>query len=278
MMERLRYYLSAIWAENLKEWKIELSYKVDFIRGFFEPFVFVLPYLLYGLALVGGRHSSSLLKLTGTGDIITFVVIGYIFMGFLNTALWGMGFALRKEQYYGTLESIFVSPLPRWIYVGGMALHSTMHQGLIIVIQMILIHSIFRLIFDIGGLLPSLIVIAIMLVALYGLGMMIAALALIYKQGWVISEALYSLISIITPIAYPISVLPLFLQKISKLLPTTYGILTVRHFLIGEEMGFSVGTSLARLFVLSMVWITFGLFIFSVVDRKTRMEGTLAHY
>ncbi len=86
------------------------------------------------------------------------------------------------------------------------------------------------------------------------------------------------MISIITPIAYPLSVLPLFLQKISHLLPTTYGILTIRHFLIGEEMGFSLATSLFRLAILGVVWVGFGLFIFALVDKKTRREGTLGHY
>ncbi|MDZ7262142.1 MAG: ABC transporter permease [candidate division KSB1 bacterium] len=276
--KKISHYLRAVWAENVKEWRIELSYKTDFIRTFIEPFIYVLPHLLYGMALVGGRNSAVLSKLTGTEDIITYIVIGYVFMGFLNTALWGMGMALRKEQYYGTLESVFVAPLPRWVYIGGMALHSTIHQGLMILFQMVLLYLLFTLILNLSGLLPSLVVIALMLMALYGLGMLIAGLALIYKQGWIISEALYSLISIITPIAYPLSVLPVVMQKISHLLPTTYGILTIRHFLIGEEMGFSVTTSLMRLFILGIVWVGFGLLVFATVDKKTRRDGTLAHY
>ncbi len=277
-MERVRHYLEAIWAENIKEWKIELSYRFDFVRGLVEPFVYVLPYLLFGIAVVGGRKSESLLKLTGTEDVITYVVIGYLFMGFLNTALWGMGFALRKEQFYGTLESVFVAPVPRWVYVGGMALHSTMHQGIIIVVQMVLLQLIFHLFIDASGLLPAMGVVALMLIALYGIGMMVASLALIFKAGWIIAEALHAVISVVTPIAYPLAVLPIFLQKTAHFLPTTYGILTIRHFLIGEDMGFSVATSLLRLSLLCVGWAAFGLFVFSVVDRKTRREGTLGHY
>jgi ABC-2 type transport system permease protein len=277
-MERIAHYLAAIWAENIKEWKIELSYRFDFIRSLIEPFVYVLPYLLFGLAVVGGRTSESLFKLIGTGDVITFVVIGYLFMGFLNTALWGMGFALRKEQFYGTLESVFVAPVPRWVYVGGMALHSTTHQGLIILVQMVLLQFIFNLLIDTSGLIPAMGVVALMLVALYGIGMMVASLALIFKAGWIIAEALHSVISVVTPIAYPLAVLPIFLRKASYFFPTTYGVLTIRHFLIGEDMGFSVGTSLFRLSLLCVAWAAFGLFIFSVVDRKTRREGTLGHY
>ncbi|MCX7837776.1 MAG: hypothetical protein N2323_07535, partial [candidate division WOR-3 bacterium] len=104
MIKRIKKYLLAIWAENIKEWKIELSYKADFLRTFIDPIVYLLPYLLYGIAIVGGRESQELKRLTGMGDIVSFILLGYIFIGFMNMALWAMGFSLRKEQYYGTLE------------------------------------------------------------------------------------------------------------------------------------------------------------------------------
>ena len=60
---RLGHYARAIWAENIKEWKIELCYKADFARTLVDPVVFLLPYLLYGVALVGGRQSEHLKEL-----------------------------------------------------------------------------------------------------------------------------------------------------------------------------------------------------------------------
>jgi ABC-2 type transport system permease protein len=278
MNKQFRHYLQAIWAENIKEWKIELTYKADFVRGLIDPLVYVLPYLLYGIALVGGRNSPSLAKLTGTGDLITFVTLGYIFIGFLNMALWAMGFSLRKEQYYGTLEAVFAAPVPRWVFALGMAAHSTMHQGLMISIQLIVISLVFKLTVNAGGIVPSLAVVGVMLIALYGFGMMVASLTLIFKQGWLISEALSALIMVITPIAYPLAVLPIFMQKAAMTLPTTYGILTVRHFLVGEKMGFSVASSFLRLAGLGVIWVAFGLIVFAFIDKKTRSSGTLAHY
>jgi ABC-2 type transport system permease protein len=193
-------------------------------------------------------------------------------------ALWAMGFSLRKEQYWGTLEAVFAAPVPRWVYAMGMAAHSTMHQGLMISVQLVVISIIFKLTINVGGIIPSLAVVGLMLIALYGLGMMIASLTLIFKQGWLISEALSSLVMVITPIAYPLAVMPIFMQKAAMLLPTTYGILTVRHFLIGEKMGFPVGISFLRLAILCVIWVAFGLIVFAFIDKRTRRSGTLAHY
>lgn len=277
-INQMKRYMRAMNAENVKEWKIELTYRVDFIRSMLEPLIFVFPFVLFAMALMGGRTSSVLEGLTGVSDGVTYTIIGYIFMGFLNTAVWGMGFALRKEQWYGTLESIFVVPVPRWVYVMGMALHSTAHQGIILFFQIAVVYVLFGVILNVQGVLPVLVLIALMLISLIGLGLMVSGLALIFKEGWIISEVLYSLITIVTPIAYPLAVLPPLLQKISVAMPTTYAITGIRHFLIAENMEFTLWNAYSRLIIIGVCWVVTGLLMFQIVDRKVRREGTLAEY
>jgi ABC-2 type transport system permease protein len=275
---RIRHYAAAVWAENIKEWKLELTYKADFVRSLIDPVVYLLPYLLYGVALVGGRQSANLQKLVGTSDIVTFITLGYVFIGFLNMALWAMGFSLRKEQFYGTLESVFAAPVPRWIFTMGMSMHSILHQTLMILVQLIFIAAVFSMAINPVGILPSLAMVGLMLIALYGIGMIMASATLVFKQGWLISEALGSILLVVTPIAYPLAVLPMFMQKAAMVVPTTYGILTVRHFLLGEQMGFSVGTAFLRVAILCVIWVVFGLVVFTLIDKYTRRSGTLSHY
>ncbi len=278
MRAKVFHYLRAINAENIKEWRIELKYKPDFIRQFFEPFVYLFPYFLYGFALLGGRYSEHLRSLTGISDMIAYTFIGYLFIGFLNTACWAMGFSLRKEQWYGTLETIFVAPVPRWVYVAGMALHSTCHQGLIMLIQAVVITTFFAIVLQTSGLFLSLAVVLLMLLGLYGLGIIVAGLTIALKQWWVVSEALATLIIVVTPIAYPLAVLPLVLRKVSMFLPTTYGIIGVRHFLLGEQLAVSLPTIFLRLSLILVVWLTFGMLVFLVMDRFGRKRGSLSIY
>ncbi|MEO0004782.1 MAG: ABC transporter permease [candidate division WOR-3 bacterium] len=278
LIKRFRHYAAAVWAENIKEWKLELTYKADFARGLIDPVVYLLPYLLYGVALVGGRESENLARLVGTTDIVTFITLGYLFIGFLNMALWAMGFSLRKEQFYGTLESVFAAPVPRWVFTMGMSLHSILHQLLMIAVQIVFILLVFSLKVNPLGILPTLLVIGLMLIALYGIGMFMASFTLIFKQGWLVSEALSSIMMILTPIAYPLAVLPAFMQKLALFVPTTYGILTARHFLMGERIDFTLRDAFVRLGLLSFLWVGFGLVVFMLIDRWTRRSGTLSHY
>ncbi len=277
-MGKFLHYLRAINAENIKEWKIELKYKPDFIRQFFEPFVYLFPYFLYGFALLGARDSEHLKSLTGISDIFAYIFIGYLIMGFLNTACWAMGASLRKEQWYGTLETVFVAPVPRWVYVGGMALHSTLHQGLIMLIEAVVVVVIFKIFFNISGMLPALILLLLMISTLYGLGILVAGLTIGLKQWWVISEAASTLITIVTPIAYPLAILPLFLQKIALVLPTTYGVMGIRHFLIGEHLSMSIPSIFFRLAIMLVIWICSGLGVFLLMDRYGRRKGFLSIY
>jgi ABC-2 type transport system permease protein len=272
------HYLRAVNAENIKEWKIEFTYKPDFIRQFIEPFVYLFPYFLYGFALLGGRYSEHLRSITGISDMVAYTFIGYLFIGFLNTACWAMGFSLRKEQWYGTLETIFVAPVPRWVYVAGMALHSTCHQGLIMLIQAVVIATFFAIVLQMSGIFMALLVVLLMLLGLYGLGIIVAGLTIALKQWWVVSEALSTIIVVVTPIAYPLAVLPLVLRKMSMFLPTTYGIIGVRHFLLGEELIIGLPTIFLRLLLILVVWLTFGMIVFLVMDRYGRKRGSLSIY
>lgn len=278
MLKTFFHYLRAVNAENIKEWKIELTYKPDFIRQFIEPFVYLFPYFLYGFALLGGRYSEHLRSITGISDMVAYTFIGYLFIGFLNTACWAMGFSLRKEQWFGTLETIFVAPVPRWVYVAGMALHSTCHQGLIMFIQAVVIATFFAIVLQMSGIFMALLIVLLMLLGLYGLGIIVAGLTIALKQWWVVSEALSTLIVVVTPIAYPLAVLPLVLRKMSMFLPTTYGIIGVRHFLLGEELVIGLPTIILRLFLILIVWLTFGMIVFLIMDRFGRKRGSLSIY
>jgi ABC-2 type transport system permease protein len=275
-VETATRYLRAINAENIKEWKIELAYRADFVRQFVDPLLYALPYLFYGMALVGGRTSKALAEKIGSADVVTFITLGWILMGLLSTAIWAMGMAFRKEQWFGTLESVFAAPVPRWVYVMGMAFHSTLHQGMIIFFQLLIIHLIVRLQLNISGLLPALAMVALMMLALYGMGIMVAGMTLLFKEGWVVSELLHSIITVITPIAYPLAVMPVVLRKAALYVPTTYGITGVRHFLMGENLPWGLWGTVFWLLLLGIFWVAVGLSIFYAFDRFARRRGLLA--
>ena len=274
----LKAELKAVWESHIKDWKIEFAYPVSFIRQLISPLVFLLPFLLYGIALVGGRYSENLAQLVGTGDVVTFIFTGYMLMGFIGTAVWAMGFSIRRETWFGTLEAIYVTPSNRLGQVLGMALHSTVHQTLGTIIQLIVIYLTFGLALKIEGILPALGIFALMMFALYGFGIVISALGLILKEGWVVSDSLYSIMTILSPVAYPLIVLPTLAQKASALFPTAPALIGMRTFLMENYHAEAFGNVFLHLLALGAAWILFGIFIFRLTDVYVRKRGMLKKF
>jgi len=277
-LANLKAELRAIWECNIKEWKIELAYPVSFVRACVEPVIFLLPFLVFGLVLVGGPVSNTLKDLVNTSDIVTFTFSGYMIMGFIGTAVWAMGFSIRKEQWYGTLESIYVTPTSRLSLVFGMALHSIVHQSIGTALEFGVIYAIFGLSLKIEGILPALIIFALMMLALSGFGVFIASLTLILKEGWIVSEGFHSIIMILSPVAYPLLVLPNVAQQASLLLPTTPGLIGMRTFLLQDYRPEIIGNVFLHLLALDAAWMLFGIIIFYLTDSYVRKTGTLGKY
>ncbi|MCW4033895.1 MAG: ABC transporter permease [Candidatus Bathyarchaeota archaeon] len=274
----LKAELRAIWESNIKAWKIDFAYPVSFVRQLISPVVFMLPYLLYGLVLIGGTYSENLAELVGTGDAVAYIFTGYIMMGFIGTAVWAMGFSMRREQWFGTLEAIYVTPASRLGQVLGMALHSTVHQGIGTLIQFAFIYVTFGIGLNIQGILPSLVIFALMLLALYGFGILISALSLILKEGWIVSDSLYSIMTILSPVAYPLTVLPTIAQQAAALFPTAPALIGMRTFLIYDYVPEVVGNVFLHLSALCVVWILFGVFVFHLTDKYVRKRGMLKKF
>jgi len=274
----LKAELKAVWESNIKDWKIDFAYPVSFIRQLISPLVFLLPFLIYGLVLVGGEYSPNLEKLVGTGDVVAFIFTGYIMMGFIGTAVWAMGFSIRRERWFGTLEAIYVTPTSRLGQVLGMALHSTVHQILGTIIQFIVIYLTFGLALKIDGILPALGIFALMMIALYGFGIVISALGLILKEGWVVSDSLYSIMMILSPVAYPLAVLPTLAQQASYIFPTAPALIGMRSFLIENYQPEVVGNVFLHLLALGAAWILFGIVVFRITDVYVRKRGMLKKF
>ncbi|NIP67361.1 ABC transporter permease [Candidatus Bathyarchaeota archaeon] len=277
----LRAELRAIWESNVKVWKIELAYPLSFLRQSVQPLVMLLPFLLYGLVLVGGRYSEPLQGLLGTVnpvDVVTYIFTGYMIMGFIGTAVWGMGFSIRREQWFGTLESIYVTPTSRLSLVLGMALHSTMHQSISTGIEFLTIYVIFGLALKIQGILPALIIFALMMFALYGFGVLISALALFLKEGWIVAEGLYSVLMVLSPVAYPLAVLPNIVRRVSGAFPTGPALVGMRSFLLEGYPPQRMGGVFLHLLALDGAWILFGILVFYLVDAHVRSRGSLGKY
>jgi ABC-2 type transport system permease protein len=93
---------SQFWAMTKKEFTVLTRYKFSFILSFLQILVIMFIFTAAAMILTPSEKASY-----GIG----LMFYSFILFIFFSTALWDIGNSLREEQYQGTLESLFMSPI-----------------------------------------------------------------------------------------------------------------------------------------------------------------------
>lgn len=261
-----------------KELKLYFRYPVWVLFDALMPLLWVVSMVIYGRALVGSPYSVNLAQLANTGDYVSFTIVGMIVSSFAFSTLWGMGYALRGEQWSGTLESTFLAPCSRFSILLGKAFSSMLTTLLWVSLQITLVSVVFGLNVRVLNLPLALLFFLIALPSFIGIGFSLAGIVLDFKEHNAFVSFLSSLLTLLLPISYPLSILPPVLRYFSYLLPPTYAIEGMRSLLIMDGSLGELTGLLIPLFLFDVFWMLAGIIIFAKEERKVLKKGTLGHY
>ncbi len=274
----LRSELSAAWAISIRIWKVELSYPLSVLWFIVMPFIFFIPALLAGTAVISGPSSVPLESMTGIDDWVTYIAIGSALNGLILSMFWGTGMSLRRDQNVGTLETLFTTPVSRYTFVWGSALHNLQHGGLGVLLQLIVSVLLLGVTINAWGILPALVFLALGIIGFQGIVFAIASVVLVAKQGWMIVEILGSTFVLLAPLTYPIAVLPVVLQTISMGSPLTWATDAFRNSLVFGLGAPGLIQALFALLVLNVIYLSIGAVLFRRTERWVRGRGVLAQF
>ncbi|MFW9922905.1 MAG: ABC transporter permease [Candidatus Thorarchaeota archaeon] len=269
--------LRAIWALCEKRWRIEMRYPMSLLYFSFAPILWMLPQLIYGSALIGGRFSEELRQITGTSDVWVFSSLGLVFNVFVGVTIWGTAYAIRREEFTGTFEILYIAPISRISMIFGNSLKSLMQNGIGLLIQMAIIIYWYWGLFKFTDLLIALLFLGISILLIQGLAMILSGFVLWQKQGYRAVIFIENVITIITPVTYPILTLPKYLQYLAFGNPLTYGIDGFRNAIMfgTDKMTFIY---LGILVGLSIITIFIGSKAFGAMEKRLRQKGTIGQY
>jgi ABC-2 type transport system permease protein len=109
-----------------------------------------------------------------------------------------------------------------------------------------------------------------------GIGMMAAILPLLYvERGAQMTFVLQSCLLLVSGVYYPISVLPEWMQALSKLSPATYVLDGVRAGLLDGIPVSALWYDVVPLIVMGFVFIPAGLWAFGRAERYAKRTGKL---
>ncbi|MHA1948393.1 MAG: ABC transporter permease [Candidatus Thorarchaeota archaeon] len=280
-MWKRRGFRAEVRAANalaVKQWQVEFAYPLSILWFIIMPFLWFIPSLILGNAVAEGSESAHLAEIAGTSDWLTFIAVGTAFTGLAISMLWGTGFALRREQNVGTLETLMTTPMRRDTMVWGSTLHNIQHGGLGVMLQLGASVILFGVNLNLWGVMPALGIIALSIIGLQGLVFTIVCIVLLAKQAWMVVEFLSSILFLVAPLTYPIAVLPPILQYVSIASPMTWSVEGFRGFLMGSLTGPALLTTVTALIVLDVIFIILGTALFRRAERYVRSKGALSQF
>lgn len=213
-------------------------------------------------------------------EFLGFVVLGGAMSAYWLNVLWSMASQLYWEKETGNLELYVVAPTSRMAILLGMALggmfQTTLRAVAIITIGSLLFHVPMA-----ATNVPVLLgVFLATLVALYGLGMVLSSLFLLFgREAWHFSNLLQEPVSLVSGFYFPVRALGQVVAAAASALPITLGLDAMRQLLFPsmmEDLRFlSAEVELGILAASAVVFLFLAHRALAYFEKLARREGRL---
>jgi ABC-2 type transport system permease protein len=272
-----RTQLYALYVIARKDWKVFWRYPLNAVSNIFQPIIWVTPIYFMGKAFSTNGEALGFAAYSGTGDYMSYILLGTVLGNFILTVFWGMGFALKEDMDAGVLESNWLTPVPRILILVGRTLASMLVTTITSGIMLLFAGALFGF-HPTGNVLAAFLTAIPMLVGLYGFGFAFAAIVLVMREANTLVDVGSFLVQGFSGTNYPVKSLPYFLIPIAMMLPLTYGLDAVRGFMLKTQTLLPLNVEVLLLIVSMFVMLWFGAWIFNRIERRVRTLGTLGQH
>src|SRR5881392_1244687 len=172
-------------------------------------------------------------------EVTTILLIGAVIWAYLGIIFEILTETVAWERWEGTIEYTFMAPLSRPVHLLGMGLFAVAYG----VVRASLIFGVVAAFFSLhmphAAFGTALVLLAIASISFIGIGMMTAVLPLISpEKGTQLGFMAQGVMLVVSGVYYPVSVLPGWLQAVSRISPATYALRGIRHAILN---GASIG-------------------------------------
>lgn len=212
-------------------------------------------------------------------EYIGFVVMGGAMTAFWMNILWSMSSQLYWEKETGNLALYIMAPNSMMAILLGMALGGLMATILRAVAVTLLGSWMFGVSYQVSSFIQLFSVFMLAMIALYGLGMMMASAFLLFgREAWHVANLAQEPIFLASGFYFPIKSLPFWVAAGASLIPLTLGMDAMRQLIFpsGALLGFlTVKTEILILVILSITFVISAKFLLAYVEKLAVREGRI---
>ena len=202
-------------------------------------------------------------------EYIGFVVIGGAMTAFWMNVLWSMSSQLYWEKETGNLALYIIAPNSMMSILLGMALGGLVATILRAVVIILLGSWLFGVQYVVVNPFDLFAVFTISMVALYGMGMMLASAFLLFgREAWAVSDMIQEPVNLVTGLYFPVKSLPFWIAAVASAIPLTLGLDAMRQLVF--PTGFKIGFLTTRWEIIILT----GLGVIFIVGAKLMLAYT----
>ena len=258
-----------------RDFAVARSYRAAFLLELFETLFGVAGFYFLSRFIESPQLERALPQ---GGTYFSFALVGLAFFDYLSVALHTFDNSLQDARQNGTLENLLVTQTSLPVILAGSSLYPFALLSLRTVIYLGWGAALFGFPLREANWLGALLLLAASILAFSGLGILSASYLLVFKRGNPLNWAVIGLSSVVGGMMYPVSVLPLWLQHVARLVPVTYALEGMRAALLGHATLRELWPSLAALLVFAAILLPASFAIFFLALRRTKITGTLTHF
>jgi ABC-2 type transport system permease protein len=255
-------------------WNTALSYRLSMLLSLASLLVTVIPLYFVANALQPVMaHSIA----TQGGEYFGFLLVGMIAFSFIMTSVNSVPSVVSSGISTGTLEALLSTRAPLPSVVLGLVGYSFLWTG---IRALLLLASGVALGVHLawGAWFWSFVILVLIVLAYLPVGLIAAALVLAFRTTGPLPSAVLVASGLLGGVYYPTQVIPSWIQRLSDVVPLTYGLRALRRTLLeGAPLG-AVAGDIATLVGFIMLLTAVSLFALSEALHYARRTGTLAQY
>ncbi|HET7030611.1 MAG TPA: ABC transporter permease [Candidatus Limnocylindrales bacterium] len=212
---------------------------------------------------------------------IGFVVLGGAMTAFWLNVIWMMAQQLWWEKSQGNLELYFAAPMHIMAVLFGMAFGGFIMSSTRAAAVLVIATLVYGVSFAIDQWALLLLVFFLTLAALYGLGMMLASLFLMWgREAWHLTQLLIEPVYFVSGLNFPVARLGALGSVAISILPLAVGLDAMRQLAFADA-AYPVGTpspaiEAGILVVMVVAFIGLSRWTLAVLERRARQEGRLS--
>ena len=214
-------------------------------------------------------------------EYIGFVVLGGAMTAFWLNVIWMMAQQLWWEKSQGNLELYFAAPMNIMSVLFGMAFGGFVMSSARAVVVLVAASTIYGVAFAVDQWLLLIGVFFLTLAALYGLGMVLASLFLMWgREAWHLTQFLVEPVYFVSGLNFPIARLGIVGSLAIALLPLAVGLDAMRQLAFANA-AYPLGTPGPQVEALILVGMTVIFLLIArwtlrALENRARREGRLS--